>query len=67
MPCKIGGVRVEAVLDSGADQYVMCTRLVEKLEAAGIWLTSHVLGGEVELAGLRKPCGFTFPGKSRLI
>jgi hypothetical protein len=54
VPCKIGGVNVEAVLDSGADQSVMCPRLVEKLEAAGIWMTSRALGKEVELAGFQE-------------
>ncbi len=54
VPCKIGGVHVEAVLDSGADQSVMCPRLVEKLEAAGIWMTSRALGKDVELAGFQE-------------
>jgi hypothetical protein len=52
--CKIGGVHVEAVLDSGADQYVMCTRFVEKLEAVGVWMTSRALVKEVELAGFQE-------------
>jgi hypothetical protein len=52
VPCKIGGVHVEAVLDSGADQSVMCQRLVEKLEAAGTWMTK--LGKEVGLAGFQE-------------
>ncbi len=54
VPCKIGGVHVEAVLESGADQSVMCPRLVEKLEAAGIWMTSRALDKEVELAGIQE-------------
>jgi hypothetical protein len=54
VPCKIGGVHVEAVLDSGADQSVMCPRLVEKLVAAGIWMTSRALDKEVELAGFQE-------------
>ncbi len=29
-------------------------RLVEKLEAAGIWMTSRALGKEVELAGFQE-------------
>jgi hypothetical protein len=32
----------------------MCPRLVEKLEAAGIWMTSRALGKEVELAGFQE-------------
>jgi hypothetical protein len=54
VPCKFRGVHVEAVLDSGADQSVMCPRLVEKLEAVGIWMTSRALGKEVELAGFQE-------------
>ncbi len=50
MPCKFGGVHVEVVLDSGANQSVMCPRFVEKLEAAGIWMTRRALGKEVGLA-----------------
>ncbi len=52
--CKIGGVHVEAVLDSGANQSVMCSRLVEKLGVAGIWMTSRALGKEVELANFQE-------------
>ncbi len=52
--CKFGGVHVEAMLDSSADQSVMCPRLVEVLEAAGIWMTSRALGMEVELAGFQE-------------
>jgi hypothetical protein len=32
----------------------MCPRLVEKLEAAGIWMTSPALGKEVKLVGFQK-------------
>ena len=54
VPCKIGGEHVEAVLDSGADQSVMCPKLVERLEAAGVWMTCRTLGREVELSGFQE-------------
>ncbi len=54
VPCKIGGVHVDAVLDSAADQSVMCPRLVAKLQAASSWMTSRELGKEVELAGFQE-------------
>jgi hypothetical protein len=54
VPCQIGGVHVETVLDSGADQSVLCPRLVEKFEADGVWLRSRALGRAVELAGFQE-------------
>ena len=53
--CQVDQVQAKAVLDivMGPDQSVICPRLVEKLEAAGTWLTGRRLQREVELTGFQ--------------
>ena len=53
VPCQVGQVHLKAVLDSGADQSVVCPRLVSKLEKAGTWMTGRHLDQEVELTGFQ--------------
>ncbi len=46
-------MEVHALLGSGADQSVVCPRMVAQLERAGVWMTGRTLAEAVSLAGFQ--------------